>query len=223
MNTQLTDRDSREEHNGHGEYPRWAPPLASKAQVDYIRDMIDGKDLLKSPRLFDAVQDMDHDEFERYKTWLKSEAETLTLPKASEWIEKLKELPSLRNTESGKVPDNIPDVPAGRYAIEWGDPSGPRSVRKHVGGLRFYIVDKPTSGKWDGYVFLNEQSGDNRIPIRQHHVKKLVFQRIAQDPKAATLLYGHKLGVCGVCGHSLTDENSRRLGIGPVCAKKRGW
>jgi Family of unknown function (DUF6011) len=202
-----------------------APMPASDKQVRFLRDMIDGKDLLASPKFFDAVQAMDHGEFEAYKERLKVQIGFLDKDRASAWIEKLVELPWLRGTESGKVAAApLPDLPEGHYAIEWGDRTGSSVFdQKHIGGVKFYHIDRPTSGKWDGYVFLSEQSGDNRIPIKRQHLKKLIMEEIALDPKAATLLFGHKLGICGVCNRSLTDADSRAAGIGPVCAKKRGW
>jgi hypothetical protein len=32
--------------------------------------------------------------------------------------------------------------------------------------------------------------------------------------------YGMLIGKCGVCGRTLTDEESRANGIGPVCAER---
>lgn len=34
---------------------------------------------------------------------------------------------------------------------------------------------------------------------------------------------GRELGHCGVCGRTLTDEESRARGIGPICAENNGW
>ena len=42
----------------------------------------------------------------------------------------------------------------------------------------------------------------------------------AADPKDAMVRYGHATGVCGCCGRELTDPESVRIGIGPICLKK---
>lgn len=103
-----------------------------------------------------------------------------------------------------------PEVEAGRYAID------------ADGGTGFYRVDRPTEGKWAGYVFVKRQYGGNyeRVPFEE---TKRVLAEIAQDPKAAAIRYGHESGACSVCGRELTDPESVKSGIGPVCAKKRGW
>lgn len=38
----------------------------------------------------------------------------------------------------------------------------------------------------------------------------------------AAVKFGLELGECGFCRRSLTDEDSRGLGYGPVCAGRRG-
>lgn len=99
-------------------------------------------------------------------------------------------------------------IPEGRYAVN--DPTD--------GTLKFYQVDKPTKGKWAGWVFLSVFASDERFPIRDRSKKDLILATIAQDSKGAMARYGLELGICGRCGRTLTDETSRALGIGPVCA-----
>lgn len=105
----------------------------------------------------------------------------------------------------------LPDVPAGRYAVE------------HDGVLKFYRVDKPTEGRWAGWTFLNVQASDEWYPVKAFDYKREVLESIAVDPQAASARYGHELGQCGICGRTLTDEESRARGIGPVCAAANGW
>jgi hypothetical protein len=101
----------------------------------------------------------------------------------------------------------IPDVPAGRYAIRATD-----------GVVRFYVVDRPTEGKWVGRTFVSRQASDELFPIRDRAERTRVLSAILVDPRGASVLYGRELGRCGVCGRTLTDEASRAAGIGPVCA-----
>jgi hypothetical protein len=102
----------------------------------------------------------------------------------------------------------LPEVPAGRYAIEMG------------GTLKFYQVDRPTKGRWNGYVFLKVQASDDTYPIKNPATKAAILAEIAKDSYAALLRYGQEIGSCGHCGRTLTDEDSRARGIGPICAAK---
>jgi hypothetical protein len=124
---------------------------------------------------------------------------------ASAWIERLLTKPVLGAA-----------IPAGRYAIVTPDELG------QVDEIRFYEVDRPERGKWAGAVFVSQHSGPDSWPVRGS-AKASVLQSISLDPAGACALYGREIGSCGVCGLRLTNEESRRLGIGPVCREKRGW
>jgi hypothetical protein len=104
-------------------------------------------------------------------------------------------------------------VPVGRYAIH---------NQGGVNDISFYHVERPDKGRYKGKTFVKQQLGPNveRIPMGQQRAALL---RIAADPAGATQLYGRKLGVCGVCGITLTNEESREYGIGPVCRKNMGY
>lgn len=132
----------------------------------------------------------------------------LTREAASGMIEYLLTMPSAK--ASAPLTD-LPDVPAGRYAIE------------EAGVVKFYHVDRPTEGRWAGFTFLSAQASDDLHAIRDFKAKRTILERIAKDPGGASRLYGIELGVCGVCGRTLTDEVSRAQGIGPVCAGKMNW
>jgi len=43
------------------------------------------------------------------------------------------------------------------------------------------------------------------------------------DPKGAAEAYGQTTGVCCICNATLTNAESKRLGIGPICRDKMGW
>lgn len=105
-----------------------------------------------------------------------------------------------------------PDVPAGRYA-----------VTDNEGTLRFFKLDRPTEGRWAGYTFLKMMASDEAYPVRDRTKRDRILSKIAQDPREAMLTYGREIGACGHCGRTLTDENSRNAGIGPVCAGRMGW
>jgi hypothetical protein len=113
------------------------------------------------------------------------------------------DLPGRQN----KTP-NLPDVPAGRYAI--GTPA------------KFYKVDRPTEGRWAGYTFVKVQASDEFHPVNRS-LQPDILAEIAKDPQAAMLRYGREIGECGHCGRTLTNQESRDAGIGPICAGKMGW
>ena len=102
-------------------------------------------------------------------------------------------------------------VPEGRYAIE------------RDGVTKFYQVDKPKDGKWAGRTFVSVQASDDKYPVRDAIQRSEILKAIAVDVKGAMLAYGLKLGKCGHCGRTLTDETSRARGIGPICAAKMDW
>jgi hypothetical protein len=98
----------------------------------------------------------------------------------------------------------------GRYAVLMDDK------------LRFFKVNTPTEGRWAKFTFVNEVfGGGNKIAIRNRQVRDSVLTAISNDSDALAR-YGQELGECGVCGRELTDEQSRAIGIGPVCREKLG-
>lgn len=102
-------------------------------------------------------------------------------------------------------------VPAGRYAIEVD------------GTLKFYVVDRPTEGRWAGYTFVKVQASDDTFPVRSREARTAILAQISDDVEGAMLRYGREIGRCGHCGRTLTNEESRARGIGPVCAGKMGF
>lgn len=47
-----------------------------------------------------------------------------------------------------------------------------------------------------------------------------LLAEIAEDPKGAAIAYGKATGSCGICGKTLTKQESIDAGIGPWCAGK---
>lgn len=140
----------------------------------------------------------------------------VTKDMASQAIKTLLEMPK---PQRPTVPSNTPggergtDVPAGRYAI----------TSEQDGTLHFFRVDRPTEGRWAGYVFVKRQAGDDLFPVKNSEQRANILRIIAQDPQVAMLRYGQEIGACGHCGRTLTNEESRERGIGPVCAGHMGW
>jgi len=86
--------------------------------------------------------------------------------------------------------------------------------------LRFFRVDTPRTGKWAGAVFVKEQAGDELYPVKPVGREIRVLQALLVNAQEALVRYGLELGHCGICGRTLTDEESRARGIGPVCIDK---
>lgn len=96
----------------------------------------------------------------------------------------------------------------GRYAIE------------DDGVLKFYKVDIGKEGKWFGQIFLSIQGGDEFYPITNRKKRNKILNEIMKEGILAMQRYGRELGHCAICGLTLTDEESRRRGIGPICFSK---
>ena len=52
-------------------------------------------------------------------------------------------------------------------------------------------------------------------------IKAVLFEA-ANDPLTAAIRYGKETGSCSCCGRDLTNAESIRLGIGPICREKFG-
>lgn len=98
----------------------------------------------------------------------------------------------------------------GRYAIE--DPDD--------GVLKFYKVDIGKEGKWFGSIFLSIQGGDEFYSVTNMKKRNKILNEIMKEGILAMQRYGRELGHCAICGLTLTDEESRRRGIGPICFSK---
>lgn len=118
----------------------------------------------------------------------------LNFDAASAMITALLEAPRVSKAPHG--------IRQGRYAFQ---PEGAPA--------QFYRVSQR------GYIYV--QAGPAEHPYRGQLNEAL--QAIKADPKAAAELYGQLIGACGRCGLPLTDETSRSLGLGPVCASKSDW
>lgn len=137
---------------------------------------------------------------EQVRAWGREQDQAVVSAKIT-W---LKDQPKLATTRTP-----VPDVPAGRYAV-----TGEQDQ------IVFLKVDRPTEGQYAGRTFVKVQAGDDfhRMPLPV--AKALLAKILADGPKAASIRYGQELGVCGVCGRTLTDETSRAEGIGPKCAQR---
>lgn len=139
---------------------------------------------------------------------------------ASDFITNYKDCPRKPNATSSSP---WPDVKPGRYALRTED-----LVGRSDNNIRFFKVDRPEEGRWAGFTFLTEGVGgghgdlDWRYPIKERETKKAILNAILKDPLSALRRYGMEVGHCGHCGRTLTNEESRKFGIGPVCRRSMG-
>jgi len=192
-----------------------AARFASGSQVQYIRSLVDQKDISS---LADSQQVFLNEESGEVPF------EHMSMLQASKIIDVLKPLPS---KFSGRVPtvtqtsgheahspgmDSLVKVPQGRYAVE------------EDGVLKFFHVDRPTEGRWAGYTFIKIRASDELYRVKDRARCANILKLIEEAGiKEATEKYGQELGSCGICGRTLTDPLSREIGIGPVCRGRSEW
>jgi hypothetical protein len=104
----------------------------------------------------------------------------------------------------------MPEVPSGHYALPG---TGANEIV-------FYEVWHGTTNP--EYVGVELETGptSRRVPLSQI---RGILDRIAADVQGAMLRYGQETGQCGHCGRRLTNDESRRAGIGPICRAKMEW
>lgn len=177
-----------------------APAPATPKQIDFISALLGSRNL--------TVED--RPKFSRRVAQLAGDpraVEQLSRVEASAFIDYLRELPILATTTAAS-PEDVPD---GRYAVEID------------GQLVFVKVDVVEFGKWAGWTFVSQQVSDDFIRMSRDRQNAALDQVRQDGAERAATRYGRELGVCGVCARTLTNENSREAGIGPVCRAKSGW
>lgn len=102
-------------------------------------------------------------------------------------------------------------------------PAISRVINGAVNATAFYKVDRPTEGKWAGFVFVKLMVSDEEQRMSRAAGDAILRKIAAVGAENAAARYGHELGECGMCGRTLTNDESRARGIGPLCAAKAGW
>lgn len=95
----------------------------------------------------------------------------------------------------------------------------------------FKFLDAPASNGYAAAILVREGEAKlGRIQDGKFHrnrfacddAKEQEIVQVLANPSAAARAYGLRTGTCSCCGRELTNAESRRLGIGPVCAEKWG-
>ena len=171
------------------------PQAPSAKQIQYFQALVEGK------QMTDAQRD-----------GLKLEFPLLTKTTICHRIGQLVALPWTPRPVKTATPAPTFKLADGYYAVV--DPLD--SV------LRFFQIRSPKRGKWVGFHFLSQVSGDNKFSVRDRAERDRIYAEIEKDPTEALKRFGKEIGQCGHCRKQLTDAESREFGIGPVCRKMLG-
>lgn len=97
----------------------------------------------------------------------------------------------------------------------------------------FVFSRAPDSGKNAGAIYVKQRDGGEylgKVTGGQFHAVRSCDDgtrerviAVASDPHNAAKAYGAKWGICSCCGRELSNPESVRLGIGPICRDKFGW
>jgi hypothetical protein len=84
----------------------------------------------------------------------------------------------------------------------------------------FFGIRTRNNGSGDRYV-VHVVGGHGDIKdMSLAWIERAIVALDAVDYLGALMNYGTKLGHCGMCGRTLTDQHSRAMGLGPDCAAK---
>jgi phosphoglycolate phosphatase-like HAD superfamily hydrolase len=185
--------------------------MASQSQLNYIRDLAGKKDLsgLRVDQQLWLTQNLENEE-----VWLATTSK-ITFAKARIMLDKL--IPAKDKPRAEQEPylnlGSLAKLPPGRYAIENVD-----------GELRFYQVWE-SRDKRARRLYVQHSDETSRLPMP---AQQAIAQKILDaGVRECAIRYGMEIGSCSNCGRTLTNELSRRLGIGPVCGGRMfgddGW
>lgn len=138
----------------------------------------------------------------------------------SQEIDNVKKVVEFNREQAAKSAPETPEVPAQRVGPSQSDlalvPQGSYAVTADAGHTVFVYVKRYPSGAY--LVF--QQVSDDQVRMSKIASRATLGKILEQGIKESSVRYGKELGICGVCGRTLTNEASREAGIGPVCASK---
>jgi hypothetical protein len=149
----------------------------------------------------------------------------------SRWIDRLK----AKVAELKARPVEVPPNKQAAWA-RWRELASKLAVVGGSRGTRFAVdtedgaVNKVAfwriSPSQDGTKFYLNQiiGGQGAVKVRMSVTAAIALAEkiIAAGPVEAMIRYGLEMGQCGHCGRELTNDESRKLGIGPHCRKHMG-
>jgi len=124
-------------------------------------------------------------------------------------------------------------APRGFRDYDKGYISPEENEKYHKGNFAIYINEKLRFFKvnvWEKYnrpkrIYIKEVIGGGDLDSATMSVmnptfRKNVLKKIFENPSEAGLRYSEELRECYYCSRELTDEESRRTGLGPICRTK---
>jgi len=155
---------------------------------------------------------------------VRAELPTLDKRRASALIERLLQAPKAARTAAATRSGNpaLAGIPHSKYAVRVSDIEVAADVAgiALAGDLLFVEVKE-----YRGTVYMRRLTGAPGAFTRSRMPRGLeddIIRVIAADPYGHTRLFGEHYRCCGKCGAELTDEESRRLMLGPVCRRAFG-
>lgn len=144
---------------------------------------------------------------------------------------KQQERDAARNAERAKREADAPVIDLNRIGelFDTAQSSGLKKPALVIKGLRLSLA--PKNGRNAGFLYVKD-NGDYAgkispegkfFAIREARAEiAQELQELASDPLAALTAHGHQTGRCSCCSRTLTNKESVRLGIGPICRDRWG-
>lgn len=224
-------RVAEAEDTGHGfgetcNNPRCCPVAApvrdarSEGQVRYMDNLISW--ITEKDAVAGAAARTWTDNVTAAGKWSYDKANKFSI---SAWIDRLKEKNAALN-EAAKATPVTEASPVVTTTVEAlpvktdknGKPMALRYAVDIEGTTKFYRI-KP--GYKPGFYFIDVQASDEFHSVRNRASKDAIVAAIlAAGADECMARYGQLIGSCGRCGRTLTDADSRAIGIGPDCLGK---
>lgn len=185
--------------------PAVVPDLRTDAQKNYMEQLIT------------VITDLNAEDGQKARTYTDGVTEHGKWTpgregNASKWIDRLiAKKQALRAAAPKVAPVTAPgevEIPANNYAIT------------KDGEVKCYTVDYGKEGtRWEGFLFLNRISSDDRFPIRNRAEKEAILATIREDVEASQILAGLTLRSCRRCHRTLSDTKNPyfSVALGPDC------
>jgi len=136
-----------------------------------------------------------------------------------------------RNTARSAVEANMPSLDLAKInaLFDTALANGLAKPKIVFGVIKLSLA--PASGKNGGCLYVKDEgdyagkitSEGKFFGLRESRKEILSeLQAIAEDPKAAAVHHGQATGNCSCCGRLLTNAESIKLGIGPICLENWG-
>jgi hypothetical protein len=110
-----------------------------------------------------------------------------------------------------QVNDLAASIPTGMYAL-------PRKAASSAGNTVTFFKIHPFRGGHRIVQLVGSVGAFAEQPLALH-LQFFALKHIAENAKAAAVLFGKETNTCGRCGSPLTNDASRARGLGPKCAR----